>query len=206
MQLVIVPVVLSLITVAFAWQQDTRQERTENQRAKAERELTVQRAQDEALQAYLDQMSTLLIERNLRGSEEASEVRTLARTRTLTVLKRLDPSRKTAVLQLLQEAELVQSSGDSAPIFELAGADLGGADLSASHLSGANLREADLSGADLLLVHLREAILVGADLRAVDLRAADLSTADLTEVNLTGADLREADLRSALAITNEQLE
>ena len=33
MQLLIVPVVLSLITVAFAWQQDTRQERTENQRA-----------------------------------------------------------------------------------------------------------------------------------------------------------------------------
>ena len=156
----------------------------------------MQRAQDEALQAYLDQMSTLLIERNLRGSEEASEVRTLARTRTLTVLKRLDPSRKPAVLQFLQEAELVQSSGDSAPIIELAGADLG-----ESHLSGANLREADLSGADLLLVHLREAILVGADLRAVDLRAADLSTADLTEVNLTGADLREADLRSALAIT-----
>ena len=53
-----------------------------------------QRAQDPALQAYLDQMSTLLLEKDLRNSEEDSEVRTLARARTLTVLERLDPSRK----------------------------------------------------------------------------------------------------------------
>jgi sensor domain CHASE-containing protein len=51
--LLIVPVVLSLITVGFALWQDTRQQRIEDQRAKAERELAEQRAQDEALQAYL---------------------------------------------------------------------------------------------------------------------------------------------------------
>ena len=53
MGLLIVPVVLSLITVAFAWQQDARQQRIENKRAEAERELAEQRAQDEALQVYL---------------------------------------------------------------------------------------------------------------------------------------------------------
>jgi hypothetical protein len=53
MGLLIVPVVLSLITVAFAWQQDARQQWIENKRAEAERELAEQRAQDEALQVYL---------------------------------------------------------------------------------------------------------------------------------------------------------
>jgi cytochrome c-type biogenesis protein CcmH/NrfF len=63
LQLLIVPVALSLITVAFAWQQDARQQRIEDQRAEAERELAVQRAQDEALQTYIDQMGAF----SLRG-------------------------------------------------------------------------------------------------------------------------------------------
>src|SRR5829696_1609428 len=74
-------------------------QKVENQRAETERELAEQRAQDEALQACLDQMSGLLLEKDLRTSEEDSEVRTLARA--LTVLERLDPSRKTAVVQFL---------------------------------------------------------------------------------------------------------
>jgi hypothetical protein len=50
LQLLIVPVVLSLITVVFAWQQDIRQDQIESKRANAERELARERAQDEALQ------------------------------------------------------------------------------------------------------------------------------------------------------------
>jgi hypothetical protein len=55
LQLLIVPVVLSLITLVFAWQQDNRQnqiekkrtqqaQKIENKRANAEQELAVQRA------------------------------------------------------------------------------------------------------------------------------------------------------------------
>jgi uncharacterized protein YjbI with pentapeptide repeats len=109
-----------------------------------------QRAQDEALQAYLDQMSSLLLEKDLRTSEEDSEVRTLARARTLTVLGRLDPSRKTAVMQFLVEAKLVQRVEGTGPIIRLGGADLSFADLSDVDLSGAHLRGAKLSRADLI--------------------------------------------------------
>jgi ribosomal protein L9 len=42
---------------------EERQQALEDQRAKAEQKLAEQRAQDEALQAYLDQMSTLLLQR-----------------------------------------------------------------------------------------------------------------------------------------------
>jgi uncharacterized membrane protein len=95
LQLLIVPFALVVIGFLFTMQQDARQQQIENQRAEAERELAEQRAQEEALQAYLSQMSSLLLEKDLRTSEEDSEVRTLARARTLTVLGRVDPSRKT---------------------------------------------------------------------------------------------------------------
>jgi hypothetical protein len=101
-----IPVVLAVAGFWFTAQQEERQ-----------RELEVQRAQDAALQAYLDQMSSLMTGQNsLRNSEEDSEVRTLARARTLTVLGTLDPSRKTQVMQFLVEAGLVQRTGSNNPI------------------------------------------------------------------------------------------
>jgi hypothetical protein len=123
---------LVAIGLVFSLQQDARQQRVEDQRAQAERELADQRAQDEALQAYLDQMSGLLLERDLRASEKGSEVRTLARARTLTVLGRLDPSRKEAVMQFLVEAKLVQRVAERDPIIRLSDANLSGAHLSSS--------------------------------------------------------------------------
>ena len=77
MQLLIVPLVLTVLGLSFAvaqqvvanLQQDLQQQKAENQRALAERELAEARAQDEALQTYLDQMSSLLLEKDLRASE-----------------------------------------------------------------------------------------------------------------------------------------
>src|SRR3712207_1351425 len=46
LQLLIVPVILSLITVVFTWQQNARQEAIEDQRAHTERTIEEQRAQD----------------------------------------------------------------------------------------------------------------------------------------------------------------
>jgi uncharacterized protein YjbI with pentapeptide repeats len=181
MGLLIVPIVLSLITVVFAWQQDARQQRIEDQRAEAERQLADQRAQDEALQAYLDQMGNLLLEKDLRNSEEDSEVRTLARARTLTVLGRLDWERNAAVLQFLREAKLI---GEKDPVVRL----------DTSYLRGANLHLANLVDVDLSHTDLRDANLSSADLRHTDLRHADLRHADLSDAHLRHADLRHADL------------
>src|SRR5215203_2540972 len=138
LDLLVVPLALVVISFLFTTQQDQRQQRIENQRAEAERKLATQRAQDEALQAYLDQMSTLMLEKDLRNSEEDSEVRTLARARTLTVLRRVDTSRKAEIMQFLVEATLVTRVGESAPVIELSRADLGDADLILANLSGAN--------------------------------------------------------------------
>ena len=227
LDLLIVPLALVVVSFLFTMQQDKRQQEIEDQRARqaqqieeqranAERKLADQRAQDEVLQIYLDQMGTLMLKENLRESEKDSEVRTLARARTLTVLKGLDPGRKTAVMDFLQEADLITKEDGTSPIISLAGADLKGADLveadlvaadlKDANLSDANLSDADLSGANLSAVELFTADLKGADLSDADLSDADLTYADLENTNLNAADLRGANLSHAQGLTMMYLE
>jgi hypothetical protein len=190
LQLLIIPAVLAGVGLWFNRQQREQELQTADGRA-----------QDEALQTYLDQMSGLLLEKDLRASEEDSEVRTLARARTLTVLSRLDPSRKTAVMQFLVEAKLVQRVEEREPIIRLVGADLSGADLSEAYLEGAYLSRAYLIGTDLSVADLGEA----------DLSGANLSGANLSGAKLVGANLGKAaqggpNLSGASGITNEELD
>jgi uncharacterized protein YjbI with pentapeptide repeats len=206
LDLLIVPVVLAIGGYLFT--------RSENQGTQAAAE---RRAQDEALQAYLDQMGQLLLdkERPLRQTNDAA-VRTLARARTLTVLTRLGGVRKGSVVRFLYESDLITKDHSVLVLREvdltyadlrdtsLSGADLSGADLSGANLSGAYLRDTNLSGANLGGAYLygtdlREANLSGvnlinANLRSGDLIGADLSGADLGGAYLYGTDLREANL------------
>ena len=155
LQLLIVPLALVLIGFLFTMQQDARQQRTEDQRAQAERRLAEQSAQDEALQAYLDQLSYLLLEKDLRKSEEGSEVRTLARARTATVIQRLDAEGNRNVIRFLNEAGLTKNRRSSIRL--LAGVDLQGAHLEGVDLVGTDLSDADLSDANLLEANLSNA-------------------------------------------------
>jgi hypothetical protein len=169
-----IPVVLAVAGFWFTAWQGERQQAIEDQRAKVERDIEDHRAQDTALQAYLDQMTELILEKHLRDSKEESELRTLARARTLTVLGRLGPDRKRSVIQFLYESHLIQK-GDA--IVDLENADLSEADLRLDNLSHADLSHADLTGATLSDANLKEADLSGATLLEADLRGAELSGA-----------------------------
>jgi hypothetical protein len=194
LELLIVPLALVVIGFYLTSAQDelqrqieenqrAQQAQIEEERAAAEQELAEQRAQDEALQAYLDQMNNLLLAHNLRDSEPGNEVQTLARARTLTVLSALDPSRKTAVINFLAEANLISTSpyplgvGARTTVIELTGADLSGTDLSNMYLVHTNLLEA----------YLHEA----------NLNGTNLGSANLTKANLTHATLRNTQLGHA---------
>src|ERR671920_1956229 len=203
----LVPLVLALGIWAITWQL----EKLENQRAKAERELAEQRAQDEALQAYLDQMSQLILDRQLLEVEQGypvhepgDPVHTLAQARTSTAILRLDAKHNESVTHFLITSDLSVRSKDSARL--LRGSTLSHAKLSGAHLPNADLGDADLSGADLsnslmvnanLVAHLPNADLSGASLINADLREANLLGADLSNANLIGADLIGADLIGA---------
>lgn len=169
---------------------------------------------DAALQAYIDKMSELLLEKNLRGSSPGDEVRNIARARTLTVLRQLDSERKAYVLKFLYESHLIDKGGQIVDLHEadlsgaylvyanLSGADLGGAYLSEADLSLANLKDTNLSNtsliwAELVKTNLTNANLRGASLECVQAYEAILKNADLRETTLMHAKLLSADLSNA---------
>jgi hypothetical protein len=216
LQLLIVPLMLVAIGLVFSLQQDARQQRVEDQRSDAERELAEQRAQDEALQAYLDQMSELMLDRKLLEAEQGTPLYTLAQARTSTVILRLDAEHNESVTRFLSNSGLAQDNDASARLLReitlshatlshayLINSDLRYADLSGADLSDANLLDADLSHAFLYKANLSGALslLVGANLSRANLTKANLSGADLTNADLSGADLS-----SAKGVTNKELE
>jgi hypothetical protein len=203
LQLLIVPLVLVGIGLLFEMQQAER----ENRRAEAERELAEQRAQDEALQAYLNQMGQLILERNLLEAEENDPVYALAHARTRTILSRLDAEQNRTVTRFLTTTGLTGIERGGRPTISLlANIELKDANLSEAELIGADLSEAALSGADLIDADLSEADLSGASLVNADLRSANMADTSLPTADLRGADLSGADLSDATGITNEELE
>ncbi len=101
LQLLIIPAVLALGGYLFnyttgkneraATEQNTQAEReTAEKRAQTERDVALDNQREAALQAYIDNMSELLLHENLRESGEDDEVRKIAHVRTLTLLLRLD--------------------------------------------------------------------------------------------------------------------
>jgi hypothetical protein len=116
----------------------------------------------------------------------------VVRSRTLTVLNRLDGSRKGSVVQFLFEARLIRRDP---PIIDLLGANLAGACLVEADLSGVYLRSVDLRGAVLTSSERYYTNLIGATLSEADMSDADLRGVDLSSAHLGYAVLRSADLR-----------
>jgi len=201
-----VPIVVALIGIYFTAQQKERQQAIETRRAENALEVENQRAQDEALQAYLDKMGHLILNEDLRNSPVDSQVRDVARARTLTVLEGLSPDRKARVIQFLEEASLIVTDKnsliktDATPneaVVSLLGANLEDANLIDAFLPDADLTEVDLRHATLSDAHLNNAIMFRADLREADLRGASLDQALLTSADLQGTNLRNAFLGNA---------
>jgi len=218
LKLLIVPAVLAGGGIWFNKQQRER-----------ELEIADQRTQDEALQAYLDQMSQLLTDKGLRSKAHwLDDVRVTARARSLGALSRLDGERKRSVLQFLYEAQLINKDkkplGDGTTEFEarivgLSGTDLTRADLryltlEEAALEGAILENANLRDAELNNINLGGAYLSGANLSNAKMKGARLVNAhlqrqdklNLNGADLSGADLSGADLRGARGLTQEQID
>jgi len=205
MELLIIPIVLAI--GAFLLNRSER---------KTEREIAKDRQQEMALQTYIDKMSELLLEKNLRTTK-TREVRNVARTVTLSVMRVLNRERNNLVIQFLREAALITDGNSILTGADMAGMDLQGlnlrfvflqevnlqaANLQGAHLGQANLQKADIRGANLTrtklpLADLSGALLWRAKLREANLPGANLSGTEFLEADLRKADLSEADLQKA---------
>ncbi|CAF1495751.1 unnamed protein product, partial [Rotaria sordida] len=80
------------------------EEKTANRSNEFQRQLTTERYRDELLVAYINDMATLLEKSN--GSLTADELTaTVARAKTLTILRQLDTQRNIQIVRFLYEAK-----------------------------------------------------------------------------------------------------
>ena len=226
-QLLVIPVVLSLGVLYF-----NQQER------KTERKMTEERAQDAALQNYLDRLSELILTRALLEEEkslelaDASPVHHVAQVRTITILRQLDTRRQNIIFQFLRDTNLAASLLTNASLLDidlneahvwninfsrssLIRAKMNGASLYGADLSEAKLIDADLSKSNLLSANLGKALFIRGNLTGANLTKANLTEANLTGVCWDGANLEGADLTGAyildesgtkISVSEEQLQ
>jgi len=190
LELLLIPVALAAVAFGLNYFANERDQRREDRRAAQQRALAADATREDALRVYLQQMSSLMLERDLRTSRPGSDVQAVARAFTLTVLRRLDPERKGLVVRFLGQAGLIGSE--------------------VRVPQGANQPprarrvpvqmpppKVDLAGADLRDVALPFAELTAKSFEGADLRGADFRGAYLEASNFKDADLRYADFREA---------
>jgi hypothetical protein len=153
---------------------------------KRELEVEIHRRQEDVLQAYLDQMTQLLLDKKLRSNSKAnSEARTAAHVGTLTALERIHhPDKKGIIVKFLWECSLLKKQDAEDAVVTLEGANLKGAKLGLAKLTEADLHRADLIGADLT--------------------DTDLTNADLTDAKVTKEQLEQAKSLQGATMPNSQ--
>src|SRR6266487_6595179 len=218
LQLLIIPLALAVIALLFnlansrterqiakqryeqdqqiAKQRYEQDQQIAQQRYEQDQQIALDKQREDLLQAYLDRIAELLIEKQL-GTSASEEVRNVARVRTITVLTQLDARRIGYVFAFLREAELMSVTKDDNAI-SLKNADLHAVDWSQADLRGADLRGVNLSGANLSGAIFSSIIYVP--------RAFGGTIVIPNRADLSGADLSGANLRGAQGITNEELE
>jgi uncharacterized protein YjbI with pentapeptide repeats len=183
LDLLLVPILVGLLAVGLTAWFNVQQ----SQRAQA---IATQQRQYDAVQEYMDKMTDLILsdrEGGLRSSKEGSDLRKLARARTLTVVLALNGERKRIIVTFLYEARLLEAPN---PIV-----DIGGASLEDAHLQRNPYVGVDLQGT--YLNDSSDEDQRGASLRKCDLRDAYLRDADLGDADLTRADLARAHLNDS---------
>ena len=188
LEVLTIPLVLALGVLWFSAQQhqmsdammknqhDTALAMSQQQRDTA-RAIAEDQQREATLNTYLYRMSELLLDQNLKDPK----VRELARARTLTALRSLDPFRKGVLVQFLYESGLISNEHQ---VVDLTGADLSNVDLSNANLSGANLSGANLFGANLSNATLTHAFLFEATVTGANLSNATLIDANLSDTIL----------------------
>lgn len=155
-------------------------------------------AKEEALQAYFERISALLLEKDiftlsspdLAHSSEAKRLLSTAadiiRASTLSILRRFesDAKRKTSVIRFLLEADVVQRLS-----IRLEGADLSGVDLSHVDLLGINLENVNFRGANLTNTSFKNADLKGVNFQGAKIQSANFDGAELLGVDFTSVRL-----------------
>jgi uncharacterized protein YjbI with pentapeptide repeats len=205
LQLLLIPATLSAGVLLFnTWEGNRQRERTERQahadrqaamkQAHVDRQVAINDQRERALQAVLDEMSDLIIDKGLRQSKAGSNLRIVARTRALSTLRGLDGPRRGTLIRFLSESKLLERPD---PVVNLRRADLSGAFLGSVDLRNAYLRDVTLYRAELSDADLRWADLTGANLERTCMPHARLDHSVLDDAFFTNAYMYDVSLNGA---------
>lgn len=210
----IIPVALACIAFGFQkCSEDNNNKIAAEQRAQDQANAEKQRIQDRAiakdnqevqyLNAYIDSMTSLLLQSSTADAETQERIQDLLRAETLTVLRTLNGDRKAIVVRLLYEQDLLFVDEEEPDRTFLASTDLREINLNSTWLYQIDMRRAILTNSNLKNTNFSEAMLDGtvlirADLSEATLIDTNLTGADLTEANFTNANLIQADLSEAV--------
>ncbi|MGB3493272.1 MAG: pentapeptide repeat-containing protein [Elainellaceae cyanobacterium] len=168
---------------------------------KTQQQVADDQRQQALLRGYFEQISTLLIDSDLKGAGEYSEVKSVAASLTASTLRDLDSSRRNSLMRFLTSTGLAAPlPGSTSEAGILSRADLSGVDLSHTALNGIDLHSADLTSANLTQTDLGG----GANLKNIRFINTDLTGADFENAALEGAVFAYTDLRNAQNLTDEQ--
>lgn len=196
MQLLLFPALLAIGGFWLNQQAAERQDSLSQQRRQQDQQLADDKAKQDTLVKYLDQMADSLKDGLLRA-KPSTEKFIIAQARTVTVLQSLDRRRQQLVIQFLKASGLNKANENTGPNKSATQKAL----LYQAQMEKANLSNSDLSGAVLIQVNLRSANLgcnppQSKDLRQCsDLSFANLSRANLSHTNLSNINFSNADLR-----------
>ncbi|MCC6607881.1 MAG: pentapeptide repeat-containing protein [Anaerolineae bacterium] len=220
LDLLIIPAVLALggwwlnktqreTELQIAQEQRAEDYRIAEAKNQTDKQIAKDRNQQALLDGYFDRMTSLILEKGLKDPDSGNEIRNIARTHTLSVLRNLDGKRKGQVLSFLNETGLIQKQnhGQPPPMISLHSAELRGADLIMIPLR--ELYDANYWTPALVTRLIKEdydKYLPGttktwsADLRDCALKDADLSYAAFILTDLSGTDFDEANLNGAILV------
>lgn len=199
LQLLIVPIVLAGVAVGLQEYAKQREEKQQKEEKAKEQQLAADKANQETLARYLDQMAASLKD-GLLDTKPSYETFIVAQARTVTTLQALDSYRQHLVIQFLNTAKPDDSESpnkNSNWKGLLYGARMYKANFRGSDLSGAPFNGIILNSSTLIDANFRYATLSNANLDYVNLSGADLSHANLNGASLLDAILNNADLTGA---------
>jgi len=196
LDLLIIPVALGLIGWAYSQIEKVKTQNREEERK-----------QNEILESFLETMTKLIMEHNLR-SKPSQQTLAIARARINIAFNNINKLRKGQILQFLYESDLI----DPKPILPLLGANLQdaildeivlgkseikGAFFNRASIQRANLKGANFIGCDFSQANFSNSLLNNANLSYTNLSESKLKHMDLTSVNFEGSNLSGADLRGS---------
>lgn len=193
MELLIIPAVLAF----GGWFLASSERRAEIEKTKIQKDnelqIVLEKQQQDSLQTYLDYMTALILDRNLRSATSESDIASIAAARTHATLRMLDGVRKGIVIRFLVEVGLIINTEivdekivACSPVLNLEGADLSNMKLTDLNFwQGVVFHRSNLSNAIFERTGFSRSSFWGSKIDKADFSTCELIGANFAHVNMS---------------------